>query len=154
MSFKEKLIWLKGKKIAVCETDDIRFAQIKQFLQRYDIEVTGLRDAKQMLLDLESRRYSTHRVYFAVFVCAKLAEALEKPWQEIVAVNPSIKDTPLILTVTGDERAKVQSLIDADHFHSQLTHPISAKELLALLHSLIHWNAMRGDTTPAATLAK
>ncbi|WP_029408191.1 hypothetical protein [Thiomicrorhabdus sp. Milos-T2] len=154
MSFKEKLIWLKGKKIAVCETDDIQFSQMEQFLQRYDVEVTGLRDAEQMLLDLESRRYSTHRVYFAVFVCPKLAEALEQPWQEIVAVNPSIKETPLILTLTNDEIARAQPLIDAKHFHSQLTHPIMAKDFLALLQSLIHWNAMRGDITPAATLAK
>jgi DNA-binding response OmpR family regulator len=154
MTFKDKLIWLQGKKIALCETDEVRFNEVKAFLQRYGIEVTGLRSAKEMLEDLETRRYSTHRVFFAVFVAADLARELEKPWQEIIKINPSILRTPLILTATPQQKVASQDLIEAGYFKFCLTNPVSPNDMLRVLRRLNRWNAMRGDTARAATLAK
>ncbi|WEJ62278.1 hypothetical protein [Thiomicrorhabdus lithotrophica] len=154
MSFKEKQIWLQGKKVAVCETDEIRFKEIKIFLQRYGIEVTWMKNAQEMLADLESRRYSTHRVFFAVFVAAELAKELAEPWSNIVQVNPSILKAPLILTATPEQKFAIQDVIEQGYFTDCLTHPISPNHMLRVLRRLNHWNAMRGDTTPAARLKK
>jgi len=154
MTFKDKLIWLQGKKVALCETNEARFIEVKSFLQRYGIEVTGLRSAREMMQDLESRRYSTHRVFFAVFVAADLARELEAPWQDIVQVNPSLLKTPLILTATPEQISDSQDLIEAGYFKFCLTNPVSPNDMLRVLRRLNRWNAMRGDTTPAATLEK
>ena len=154
MSFKEKQIWLQGKKVAVCETDEARFMEVKAFLQRYGIEVTWMKNAQEMLADLESRRYSTHRVFFAVFVTAELARELAEPWSKIVHVNPSILKAPLILTATPEQKLATKDLIQADYFTDCLTSPMSPNNMLRVLSRLNNWNAMRGDTTPAATLEK
>jgi len=154
MSFKEKQIWLQGKKVAVCETDEARFIEIKAFLQRYGIEVTWMRNAQEMLADLESRRYSTHRVFFAVFVAAQLARELAEPWTKIIQVNPSILKVPLILTATPEQKLASQDLIEAEYFTDCLINPISPNNMLRVLSRLNNWDAMRGDTTPAATLEK
>lgn len=154
MSFKEKLIWLQGKKVAVCDTDESRATQIKVFLQRYGIDVIWMKTAEEMLADLETRRYSTHRVFFAVFVAADLAQDLSQPWAEIVQVNPSILKAPLILTGSAKQASESADLINAGYFSHCLIDPISAPEMLRVLRRLNRWNAMRGDTTPAATLAK
>jgi len=154
MTFKDKLIWLQGKKVALCETNEARFIEVKSFLQRYGIEVTGLRSAQEMMQDLESRRYSTHRVFFAVLVAAELARELEEPWKDIVQVNPSLLKTPLILTATPEQISDSQDLIEAGYFRFCLTNPVSPNDMLRVLRRLNRWNAMRGDTTPAATLEK
>ena len=154
MSFKEKQIWLQGKKVAVCETDEARFIEVKTFLQRYGIEVTWMRNTQEMLDDLESRRYSTHRVFFAVFVAAELARELAEPWSKIVHVNPSILKAPLILTATPEQKLESKDLIEADYFTACLINPVSPNNMLRVLSRLNNWNAMRGDTTPAATLEK
>ena len=152
MTIKEKLIWLKGKKIALCETNKQRFMQVKSFLQRYDIEVIGLQSAQEMLADLESRRYSTHRIFVAVFISADLALALEAAWQEITAVNPSIAQTPLILTSTIEESEQIKPLINKGYFRFCLRQPISPKAMLTVLRKLNRWKALRGDITPPVTL--
>ena len=152
VSFKEKLIWLQGKKVAVCDTDKIRVAEITAFLQRYGIDVIWMKTAKEMLVDLESRRYSTHRVFFAVFVSADLAQDLSKPWTEVIKVNPSILKAPLILTGSAQQMNDSVDLINAGYFSHCLINPISAHEMLRVLRRLNRWSAMRGDTTPSATL--
>jgi len=154
LSFKEKQIWLQGKKVAVCETDEARFTEVKTFLQRYGIEFTWMKNAQEMLADLESRRYSTHRVFFAVFVAAELAKELAEPWAKIVQVNPSILKAPLILTATPEQKLATNDKIKADYFTDYLTNPISPNNMLRVLSRLNSWDAMRGDTTPAATLEK
>ncbi|BCN94056.1 hypothetical protein THMIRHAM_18410 [Thiomicrorhabdus immobilis] len=154
MSFKEKLIWLQGKKVAVCDTDKTRAAEIKAFLQHYGVDVIWMRTAQEMLADLESRRYSTHRVFFAVFVSADLAHNLSQPWAEIVKVNPSILKAPLILMGSSQQISDSADLMKAGYFAHCLINPISPHEMLRVLRRLNRWNAMRGDTTPAAILAK
>ncbi|MDX1353331.1 MAG: hypothetical protein R3254_09985 [Thiomicrorhabdus sp.] len=154
MSFKEKLIWLQGKKVAVCDTDESRVTEVKAFLQHYGINVVWMKSAAEMLADLESRRYSTHRVFFAVFVCADLAQALSQSWKEIIKVNPTILKAPLILTGSTQQVQACSHLVNAGYFSHCLTTPISANEMLRVLRQLNHWNAMRGNTTPAATLIK
>jgi len=152
VTFKEKLVWFKGKKIALCDTNEQHFNDMALFLKRYDIEVIRLSSAQTMLNDLESRRYSTHRVYFAVFISADLALKLEPAWQEILRVNPSIAKTPLVLTFMPEELATVKPLIDKGYFQFCLTHPIEAKKILSVLKHLSRWQASRGDITPSVTL--
>ncbi|GAB6070976.1 hypothetical protein JCM30760_20730 [Thiomicrorhabdus hydrogeniphila] len=152
MTFKEKLIWFKGKKIALCDTDEQHFNDMALFLKRYDIEVIRLSSATMMLNDLESRRYSTHRIYFAVFISANLALELEPAWQEILKINPSIAKTPLVLTFIPEELETVKPLIDKGYFQFCLTHPIEAKKTLRVLNHLSRWQASRGDITPPVTL--
>jgi len=154
VTFKDKLIWLKGKKVAVCETDHNRLQLIKSFLERYDIEVAVLSSAEEMKQDLESRRYSTHRVFFAVFVAADLAREMEQPWQNIINMNPSLLKTPLIMTASPEQKVEAEDLIEAGYFRHCLTHPISANDMLRVLRRLNRWNAMRGDTKRAAQLDK
>ena len=152
MTFKDKLIWLKGKKVALCETNEQRFTQVKQFLQRYDIEVIGLQSAERMLADLESRRYSTHRVFLAVFISADLALALEKAWQEITTMNPSITKTPLVLTSTLEEKTLIEPLIAKGYFRFCLTQPIAPQQVLRVLRKLNRWKVLRGDISRSAIL--
>lgn len=154
MTFKDKLIWLQGKKIAVCEPNQQRFIEIKGFLERYGIDVVALNSATAMRADLEERRYSTHRVFLAVFVNADLARDMEVAWREVTAMNPSLLKTPLILTLGSEPNHKSQDLIDAGYFRFCLSHPISANDMLRVLRRLNRWKAIRGDIHPAATLAK
>jgi len=152
LAFKDKLIWLKGKKVAVCEPDETRFIEIKQFLERYHIEVTGLNSAEVMLADLQQRRYATHRVFFAVFINYDLAEQLEPAWREVTTVNPKLLKTPMVLMASETQLKNGQALIDTGYFRFTLTYPISAPSLLRVLRRLNRWNAIRGDISPAVTL--
>ncbi len=154
MAFKDKLIWLKGKKIAVCEPDETRFAEIKLFLEHYHIEVTGLNSAEAMSADLQQRRYATHRVFFAVFINYELAEQMEPAWREVTTVNPKLLKTPMVLMVSETQLKDGQALIDTGYFRYTLTYPISASDLLRVLRRLNRWNAIRGDISPTATLDK
>ena len=154
VSYKDQLRWLQGKKIAICEPDRTRFTRLSAFLKHYGLEVVALNSKETMLADLESRRYSTHRTYLAVFISADLAKAIESLWLEITHMNPSILQTPLILMGSDAEKQAVQSLSDLGYFKYSLPEPMTATFVLRLLRSLNRWKAMRGDITPAATLAK
>lgn len=154
MSYKDQLRWLQGKKIAICEPDRARFAVLSDFLKHYGLEVIVLNSTEAMLADLESRRYSTHRTYIAVFIAAELAKAIEPLWMEITNMNPTILQTPLILLGSESEKQSVQGLIDLGYFKYNSPEPMTATFVLRLLRSLNRWKAMRGDITPAATLEK
>ena len=154
MSYKDQLRWLQGKKIAICEPDEQRFDVLSEFLKYYGLEVVALNSQAAMLADLESRRYSTHRTYIAVFIAADLAKMMEPLWVEITHMNPSILKTPLILMGSESEKQSVQALIDLGYFKYTLPEPITPSLVLRLLRSLNRWKAMRGDITPAATLEK
>ncbi len=154
MSYKDQLRWLQGKKIAICEPDSARFAVLSDFLKHYGLEVIALNSQETMLADLESRRYSTHRTYIAVFIAAELAKIIEPLWMEITNMNPTILQTPLILMGSESEKQSVQALIDLGYFKYTLPEPMTATFVLRLLRSLNRWKAMRGDITPSATLAK
>ncbi len=154
MSYKDQLRWLQGKKIAICEADSARSAVLSDFLKHYGLEVVVLNSAETMLADLESRRYSTHRTYIAVFIAAELAKIMEPLWMEITHMNPGILQTPLILMGSESEKQSVQALIDLGYFKYTSPEPMTATFVLQLLRSLNRWKAMRGDITPAATLKK
>ena len=154
MSYKDQLRWLQGKKVAICEPDKERFTLLSDFLKLYGLEVVALNSQQTMLADLESRRYSTHRTYIAVFIAAELAKIMEPLWVEITDMNPGILKTPLILMGSKSERESVQALIDLGYFKYCLAEPITPTFVLRLLGRLNRWKAMRGDITPAATLAK
>lgn len=154
MSYKDQLRWLQGKKIAICEPDSARFSVLSDFLKHYGLEVVALNSQETMLADLESRRYSTHRTYIAVFIAADLAKMMEPLWMEITHMNPTILKTPLILMGSEAEKESVQSLIDLGYFKYTSPELVTATFVLRLLRSLNRWKAMRGDITPAATLDK
>ena len=154
MSYKDELIWLKGKKIAICEPDETLFLEIKTFLTHYGLEVIGLNSIDAMLSDLESRRYSTHRIYMAVFMTADFALDLEASWLEITKVNPDVSNTPLVLMASEKERASVKGLIEKDYFKFSLQRPVATAEIVRVLQSLNRWKALKGDLTPDAILAK
>jgi len=154
VTYKDQLMWLQGKKIAICEADSARFAVLSNFLKHYGLEVIALNSQETMLADLESRRYSTHRTYIAVFISAELAKAMEPLWMEITHMNPKILQTPLILMGSNSEKRSVQSLIDLGYFKYTSPEPMTATFVLRLLRRLNRWKAMRGDITPAATLEK
>ena len=151
-SFKEKLIWLQGKKVAVCEPDAGRFEEIKSFLERYGIEVTALNSAEAMSHDLEQRRYATHRVFFAVFINEDLAEQMKDAWQDVILVNPKLAKTPLILMASEQAADLTASLMKTGFFKYYLTYTISPNSLLRVLRRLNRWHAIKGDISPAATL--
>lgn len=150
MTYKDELIWLKGKKLAICEPDVALFEEAKGFLENYGLEVIGLNSIEAMVADLESRRYSTHRVYLAVFVTAELALDLEAAWLNILQVNPEIAQAPLILMASPAETLTVTELIERGYFNSQIDRPASALHLLRVLHKLNSWKA-NGDVKPEAS---
>jgi hypothetical protein len=154
VSNKDELRWLQGKRIAICEADRARFTVLSNFLKHYGLEVVALNSQERLLADLESRRYSTHRTYIAVFIAAELAEVMEPLWMEITHMNPTILQTPLILMGSEAEKQSVQPLIDLGYFKYTSPEPMTETFVLRLLCSLNRWKAMRGDITPAATLAK
>ncbi len=154
MSYKEELIWLKGKKVAICEPDSALFAEVKAFLEHYGLEVIGLNSIAAMLADLESRRYSTHRIYMAVFVTAELAIDLEASWLDVTKMNPGVAQTPLVLMATLEEKKRVAGFIDKGYFKFCLDHPVPASQMLRVLRRLNRWKALRGDLTPAAILER
>ncbi|MEA3405242.1 MAG: hypothetical protein U9R28_05835 [Pseudomonadota bacterium] len=152
MSYKDELIWLKGKKVAFCEPDETLFAEVKAFLGHYGLDVIGLNSIESMLADLESRRYSTHRIYMAVFVTAELAKDLETSWLDVIRVNPGVAQTPLVLMASESERKSVQSFIEKGYFKFCMDHPVPASQMLRVLRRLNRWKALRGDLTPDAIL--
>ena len=154
MSYKDELIWLKGKKVAFCEPDMTLFAEVKDFLGRYGLEVTGLNSIEAMLSDLESRRYSTHRIYMAVFVTPELAIDLEAGWLDVVGVNPGVAQTPLVLMASAEAILPVSDFIEKGYFKFQIDRPVKPTQLLRVLHRLNRWKALRGDLTPDAILEK
>jgi|GEM_PF-5979226 len=154
MSYKDELIWLKGKKVAFCEPDLVLFEKVKDFLNHYGLEVIGLNSIESMLADLESRRYSTHRIYMAVFVTPDLAIDLEACWLDVVRVNPGVAQTPLILMASPEETLPVSDFIEKGYFKFQIDRPVKPTQLLRVLHRLNRWKALRGDLTPDAILAK
>jgi uncharacterized SAM-dependent methyltransferase len=154
VSNKDELRWLQGKRIAICEPDSARFTVLSDFLKHYGLEVVALNTKKILLADLESRRYSTHRTYIAVFIAAELAKIMEPLWMEITQMNPGILQTPLILMGSDAEKQAVQPLIDLGYFKYTSPEPMTATFVLRLLRSLNRWKAMSGDITPAATLVK
>ncbi len=154
MSDKDELRWLQGKRIAICEADSARFTVLSDFLKHYGLEVVALNSPERLLADLESRRYSTHRTYTAVFISADLAKIMEPLWMEVTHMNPGILQTPLILMGSDSEKKSVQSLIDLGYFKYSSPEPMTETFVLRLLRSLNRWKAMHGDIIPAATLEK
>ena len=154
MSYKDDLILLKGKKIAICEPNEALFKQIKTFLEGFGVEVVGLNSIGEMLTDLESRRYSTHRIYMAVFMTADLALDLEASWLDVVKTNPGVATTPLVLMASETERILVKGFIDKGYFKFILERPVPVKPMLRVLKRLNRWKAIKGDLTPDAILAK
>lgn len=150
MAYKDELIWLKGKKLAVCEPDAVQFECIKSLLENYGLEVVGLNSIEAMVADLESRRYSTHRVYLAVLVTADLALDLESAWLNILKVNPEVAQAPLVLMASQTEKRAVAEFIERGYFKFQIDRPITALQLLRVLRRLNRWKAI-GGTKPEAS---
>jgi len=152
MSYKEQLMGLQGKQMAICEPDSEKFRLLNEFLKHYGIETVALNSVEAMQEDLESRRYATIRVYVAVFVAAELIESVEPLWLEVTKMNPGIRHTPLILM--GSEKAKsaIQPLINKGYFSFIAPEPISANFVLRTLGRLNRWKVMKGDITPQAIL--
>lgn len=149
-SFQEKLIWLKGKKVAVCEPDESRFNEMKLFLEHYGLEVIVFRNAEAMHKDLEQRQYATQRVFFAVFLNYELAKELEQTWRKVINANPKLAKTPMILML-DESQLEDRVFIESELFRFNLTYPIAAPKLLRVLRWLNRWKAIAGNTSPAAT---
>lgn len=154
MSYKERFRWLQGKKVVICEDNAQRFSILSQFLKNYGVEVVAFNNQTAMLTEIESRRYSTHRSYLAIFIAANLAKVMEPYWAEVTYMNPTILQTPVILMGSETEKESVQNLIALGYFKYISPDPMTARFVLRIVRSLNRWKAMRGDITPTAILQK
>lgn len=153
-SLKQKLIWLQGKKVAVCEPNAEQFDEMKRFVAHYGIEVIALNSAAAMRADLEQRRYATRRVFFAVFINANLAQELKQDWVEVIGVNPKLAKTPLILLADKASENLKQEMLNTGFFKYSLDYPVSATAMLRVLSRLNRWHAIKGDISPAVKLGE
>jgi BarA-like signal transduction histidine kinase len=151
-----RFAWLQGKRLALCEQDSVQAQRLIRLLQPFGVQIAHMAHVDEMLADLEQKRYSTVRVYIGVFVTVELALQMEAAWQEVVAMNPSILETPLILMADESEKPMVQHLIDQGVFRYELNRPVSEADFLALLDKLNRWKMRLADKTvkPSAVLSK
>ena len=149
---KEKLIWLKGKKIAVAEPNKKRFNELKNFLEHYAVEVVALNSVAAVTADLEKRRFATKRVFFAVFVDYQLAEKVLTTWSNVTHANPKLLKTPIILTYQKDQNIHQSDLLKTGYFRFCLQQPISANQVLRVLVKLNRWYGLRGEIKPTVIL--
>lgn len=156
MGFKKELKWLKGRRIAVCEPDAQRFADIEKFLKRYGINVSAFNDVETVVSEIERRRYSTHRVFLAILIDFQLAAEVEQAWQETTQNNPTILKTPVVLMRRDDELSQARPLINKGYFRFQLAQPVQPKAMLRLLNRLNRWKKWREELSapprPSAVL--
>lgn len=147
---KDKLIWLKGKKIAVSEPNAERFNNLKIFLENYGVEVVALNDVQAVQKDLQQRRFATKRVFFAVFVDLQVAEQVRELWKEVTEVNPLLLKTPIILTHDANDKVTQSDLVKTGYFRFCLQQPITANQVLRVLIKLNRWYGLRGEIAPSA----
>jgi len=139
MQHKQALMWLKGRRVVVCDTDQNRLNRIRSFFEGYGVGVVALKTAKEVAAEIEKHHYSTRRVYLAVLIELSLAKATAEVWGQVTHDNPMILTTPVVLMRRECDLPEVQSLIDKGYFKYQLNQPLSSKSLLRLLISLNRW---------------
>lgn len=141
MSFKHDLIWLKGRKVLVCEPNDRARNELCQFLGRYQIQVEALASLEQMHAEIEKRRYATRRVYVLALIEATIARDMQALWQEVIFQNPMILGTPLGLM--SEPNVEDSDLKLTGFFRYYLAKPVTASQVLRVLRKLNRWKTLR-----------
>ncbi|MDG4812330.1 hypothetical protein P8629_04865 [Hydrogenovibrio sp. 3SP14C1] len=139
MQQKQALMWLKGRRVIVCDTDPVRLKRMCTFFEGCGVNVLALKTAEEVIAEIEKHHYSTHRIYLAVLIDQSLAKAAAKVWGQVTHENPTILTTPVVLMRKESDLPEVQSLIDKGYFKYQLDQSPSSKALLRLLISLNRW---------------
>lgn len=139
MQLKQSLMWLKGRRIVVCDPDLNRLDRLRDFFKSCGLEVIVLNTAKEVAAEIEKHHYSTHRVYLAILIDQSLAQAVVEVWGQVTNDNPTILSTPVVLMRQASDLPKLQSLIEKGYFKYQIDQPPSLKTLLRLLVRLNRW---------------
>lgn len=139
MQLKQSLMWLKGRRIIVCDPDLGRLDRLRQFFKGFGLEVVALSTAKQVTAEIEKHHYSTRRVYLAVLIDQSLAQAVVKVWGQVTHDNPTILSTPVVLMRQASDLPQLQTLLEKGYFKYQLDQPPSSRGLLRLLIRLNRW---------------
>lgn len=139
MQFKQALMWLKGRRVVVCDPDLKRLDRLRNFFEGYGVGVVALSTEKEVVAEIEKHHYSTHRVYLAVLIDQALAKAVAEIWGQVTHDNPTILSTPVVLLRQTPDLPELQSLIEKGYFKYQLDQPPSSNALLRLLVRLNRW---------------
>ena len=148
-----ELEWIKGRRIALCEPDPVRFQLLSNQLRRFGLEVYGFNSVKAVAEEIEKRHYSTHRFYLVIMIDAGLAQQVEQTWVSITGDNPSILETPVVLMREQAQLPELASLVVKGYFRFQLTQPITEACLLDFLVVLNRWKRAQYELTEKAEAA-
>ncbi|MBF6057574.1 MULTISPECIES: hypothetical protein [Thiomicrorhabdus] len=149
----EKLIWLKGKKVAVFDPDESRVAVLKRCFDHYGVDMLWIDNYQAVSALLEARRYSTHRIFLTVFLYAGWVEAFNETWSVMTQKNPHLLQTPLLLVGTDEEKHALSESIDLSMFKEILPEPVTPRALMRTLMRSSPWEVAAGDI-PMATLQR
>ncbi|WP_319380902.1 hypothetical protein [Thiomicrorhabdus sp.] len=149
----EKLIWLKGKRVAVCDPDEERVAVLKRCFDHYGVNMLWIRNLDELSALLEARRYSTHRIFLTVFMYAGWVQEFNEAWGEMTAKNPHLLQTPWLLMGRDEEKKALAETVDIRFFKEILPEPVTPRALMRTLMRASPWEVAAGDI-PMATLQR
>lgn len=135
----DKLSWIHGRKIALCESDAERARALKQLLNRLGLEVTIFMTPDEVLSEIERHRYTTYRMYLIILIDLKLAMGVENKWVAVTNDNPGILETPVTLMYEPKDTALAKTLMKNGYVRFELQQPVAEDALKRLLSLLNRW---------------
>ncbi|WP_024850475.1 response regulator [Hydrogenovibrio kuenenii] len=135
----DKLSWIQGRKIALCEPDAERAQTLKKLLDRLGLEVAIFSTPDEVLSEIERHRYTTYRMYLIILIDLKLAMSVESKWIAVTNGNPGILQTPVTLMYEAKDAALAKTLMKNGYVRFELQQPVAEDALKRLLILLNRW---------------
>lgn len=147
----DKLSWIQGRKIAICEPDATRAQQMKAMLASFGLEIALFSTPEEVSVEIERRHYTTHRIYLTILIDFNLAKTAEAEWMAVTHDNPSILETPIGLMYEPQHTEEAESMHEKEQVRFMLQQPVSEAALYRLLKLLNRW---KGKQRPMANKAE
>lgn len=147
----DKLSWIQGRKIAICEPDKTRAQQIIAILTSFGLEAVVFPTLEAVYAEIERRHYTTHRIYLAILIDFNFAKTVEAEWTSVTSENPGILETPIGLMFEPKVIAEAQAMREKGQVRFMLEQPVSEAALHRLLKLLNSW---KGKQHPLANKAE